>query len=126
MKIKALLLVTVIALLSLLMTGCAAPYSQSGKGAMTGSIQVKITDAPADVEEVNVTLTGVKIHPAGGPDEDIELESELEDEDEDSDNEESDTPVTSTGKGQDKGQKGNKGQKQAQSQTKEVKQSQKN
>ncbi|MDD5700778.1 MAG: DUF4382 domain-containing protein [Dehalococcoidales bacterium] len=134
MKSKALLLVTVFAVLSLMMIGCSAPYSLSDGGASTGSIQVKITDAPADVEEVNVTLTGVKIHPAGGPDEDIELEAELEDEQEldeeqndedgDSDGETSGTQAANTGKGQDKGQKGNKDQKQILTQAEENKQTQ--
>jgi hypothetical protein len=131
-KSKLLLLVTVFAVLSLVMIGCSAPNSLSDKGSNTGSIQVKITDAPADVEEVNVTVTGVKIHPAGGPDEDVELEAELEEQElnedqndnEDSDVETSGTQAVNTGKGQNKGQKGNKDKNQVLTQTKENKQTQ--
>jgi hypothetical protein len=64
MKRTALyVLITVFAILATALAGCAAPSTSS-----TGSIEVRVTDAPPnqDVTSVMVTVTSVEIHQAGG------------------------------------------------------------
>ncbi len=63
MKRTALyVLITVFAILATALAGCAAPSTSS-----TGSIEVRVTDAPPnqDVTSVMVTVTSVQIHMAG-------------------------------------------------------------
>ncbi len=65
MKRTALyVLITVFAILASALAGCAAPSTSS----QTGSVEVRVTDAPPnqDVTSVMVTVTSVEIHQAGG------------------------------------------------------------
>ena len=68
MKRKAVLMfVTVFAMMAMALVGCAAPSSTP-----TGSVEVRVTDAPAkeEVTSVKVTVTSVEIHKAGANQED--------------------------------------------------------
>lgn len=69
-------------MLALLAAGCEAPLSLSDWGEIqAGNIQVKMTDAPnPDVEKVEVTFTGVRVHAADGSLQDEEEEEELNEE----------------------------------------------
>jgi hypothetical protein len=65
MKRTALyVLITVFAILATALAGCAAPSTST----QTGSIEVRVTDAPPnqDVTSVMVNVTSVEIHKAGG------------------------------------------------------------
>jgi hypothetical protein len=65
--------ITVLLITTMLAVGCAVPTSTPGPstqpptpGPPTGTIKVLVTDAPGDVSEVNVTVSEVEVHKAGG------------------------------------------------------------
>ncbi len=74
---KGLVVTTILALVAVLAAGCTelapvtpAPTQPSGPALSTGTIEVRVTDAPGDVEEILVTVSEVKVHKASTDEED--------------------------------------------------------
>ena len=74
---KGLVVTTILALVAVLAAGCTelapvtpAPTQPSGPALSTGTIEVRVTDAPGDVEKILVTVSEVKVHKASTDEED--------------------------------------------------------
>ena len=74
---KGLAVMTILALVAVLAAGCTelapvtpAPTQPSGPALSTGTIEVRVTDAPGDVEAILVTVSEVTVHKASTDEED--------------------------------------------------------